>query len=102
MATVTRAGGAAVAWLPVANLGTGITLLGAPFLAVSGSPAGGTRVFDIPVGVTAPTAVRRLNVQGAGADTVGLNFNTDRTITLAAAAPGTFLILDGCTIPSWP
>jgi hypothetical protein len=101
------------------NLNTGITLLGAPFLAtcdcgmsgttlvfrgnlgVSGGPGGGFRVFDLPAAIAAPPVIRRLNVQAASIDNVGLNINTDRTVTLAAGAPGAFLILDGCSIPGW-
>lgn len=108
-----------ITWLPLANLNTGITILGSPFLAtcdcgmdgttllfrgdlgVSGGPSTGFRVFDLPVGIPAPAAIRRLNVQGAAATTVGLNFNVDGTVTLSAAAPGSFLILDGCSIPGW-
>jgi hypothetical protein len=106
-------------WASVENLGTGIALLGAPFrtacevaldghtlifrgdLAVSGGPGSGARIFDLPAAIPAPAAIIRLNVQGAATSTVGLNLNTDRTVTLAAGAPGTFLILDGCSIPGW-
>lgn len=110
-------GSSTVTWLALANLGVGVSILGAPFLTtcdcgMSGSTlvfrgdlgcaanGSGFRMFDLPVGIAAPAAVRRLNVQSFSAGTVGMNFNTDGTVTLAGTS-GTFVILDGCSIPGW-
>jgi hypothetical protein len=110
-------GSAPGAWVAVTNLGVGVSLLGAPFLATCdcrmngdtlefrgnlacAANGAGFRLFDLPASIPVPAAIRRINVQTGADTTLGLNFNTDRTVTQANGS-GTFAILDGQSIPGW-
>lgn len=107
----------AVDWLAVVNLGVGVSVLGTPFraacqVALDGSTlvfrgdlacssnGAGFRMFDLPAAIPAPATTIRLMVQSASTDCVGLNLKADRTVELAGNS-GTFVILDGCSIPGW-
>jgi hypothetical protein len=104
-------------WLALANLGVGVTILGSPFLSTCDCRMNGDvlefrgnlacasngatfRMFDLPVGVSPPSAIRRILTQSGATGQVGLNFKPDGTVELAGTS-GTFVILDGCSIPGW-
>lgn len=103
-------------WLALANLGVGVSIL-AGFLATCDCRMEGNtlafrgnlacaangatfRMFDLPVGIAVPGALRRLMVQTSGNGVVGLNFKVDGTVELGGNS-GTFVILDGCSMAGW-
>ena len=111
------AGTTAATWVSLANLNAAasVTVIGTPYRAtaevtvhngdlkfrgnlnVAGGTGSGTRVFDLPASIAAPSVQYRMNVQTGGDTTVGLNIKTDRTVETSGTT-GSFLILDNMAV----